>query len=89
MQYITTTEAKSKLLEIIREIQDAQERYIITRKGKPGVVLMSFDEFEGWLETVGILKDQELLEQINSAREARKNGRSFTLEETFSIPVSQ
>lgn len=83
MQYITSTEAKMKLLEIIRDIQNAQERYIITRRGKPSVVLMSFDEFESWLETVGLLKDKQILEQVMAAREARNNGRSFNLEEVL------
>jgi len=41
MKFITITELRLKATEIVREIEDAREDVIVTKKGKP-VVLMRF-----------------------------------------------
>ncbi|MEW6002019.1 MAG: type II toxin-antitoxin system prevent-host-death family antitoxin [Nitrospirota bacterium] len=41
MKFLTVTELRLKATEIIREIEEAGEEVIITKKGKP-VVLMKF-----------------------------------------------
>jgi hypothetical protein len=41
MKFITITELRLKATEIVREIEDAKEDVIVTKKGKP-VVLMQF-----------------------------------------------
>jgi PHD/YefM family antitoxin component YafN of YafNO toxin-antitoxin module len=41
MKFITITELRLKATEIVREIEDKKEDVVITKKGKP-VVLMQF-----------------------------------------------
>jgi Antitoxin Phd_YefM, type II toxin-antitoxin system len=41
MKFITITELRLKATEIVREIEDTKENVVITKKGKP-VVLMEF-----------------------------------------------
>jgi len=41
MKFITITELRLKATEIVREIEDTKEEMIVTKKGKP-VILMQF-----------------------------------------------
>ena len=41
MRFITITELRLKATEIVREIEDTREEMIVTKKGKP-VILMQF-----------------------------------------------
>ncbi len=41
MKFITITELRLKATEIVREIEDTREEMIVTKKGKP-VIMMQF-----------------------------------------------
>jgi hypothetical protein len=41
MKFITITELRLKATEIVREIEDSREEMVVTKKGKP-VILMQF-----------------------------------------------
>jgi PHD/YefM family antitoxin component YafN of YafNO toxin-antitoxin module len=41
MKFITITELRLKATEIVREIEDTKEEMVVTKKGKP-VILMQF-----------------------------------------------
>jgi len=41
MKFITITELRLKATEIVREIEDTGEEMVVTKKGKP-VILMQF-----------------------------------------------
>jgi len=41
MKFITITELRLKATEIVREIEDTREEMVVTKKGKP-VILMQF-----------------------------------------------
>lgn len=41
MKFITVTELRLKATEVVREIEESKEEVIVTKKGKP-VVLMKF-----------------------------------------------
>jgi len=47
MKFITVTELRLKATEVIREIEETREEVIVTKKGKP-VVLMRFIEHEAF-----------------------------------------
>jgi len=36
----------------------------LTRHGKPVLAIMTWDLFEAWLETIEIMSDSELMEQV-------------------------
>lgn len=50
LKVYTATEAKSRFMEIIKEAED--EPLLITRRGKPSVVILSASDYESLLETV-------------------------------------
>ncbi len=83
MTMLTVTEAKAHFLELIRDSSRRSERFLITKSGKPAVVMMNADEFEGWLETLEIMSDKKGLNELRKAKAELKQGRFKTFEEVF------
>ncbi|MEK7218734.1 MAG: hypothetical protein AAB728_04685, partial [Patescibacteria group bacterium] len=53
----------------------------IIHEGDKGYVLMSEDEFEGWMETLDIMSDPEEVAAIKEAMKEKERGDVVTLEE--------
>ena len=71
--YIPVTKAKAELLDLVRKIKDSDDAIAITKNGVPEVVLMSMDKFQGLLETLEILSDENAMKSIRkSIREGNK-----------------
>lgn len=83
MTTLTVTEAKAHLLELIRKADRTMQHFVISKNGKPKAILMSMDEYEGWLETLEIVSDKEALKDIQEARKELAEGRSYTFKEVF------
>ena len=83
MTTLTVTEAKAHFLELIRDSDKRLERFLITKNGKPTVVLMNADEFEGWLETLEIMSDKKALKGLRQAKKELEQGRYKTFDEIF------
>jgi prevent-host-death family protein len=64
------SEVKAKLSEVVDEIDTTHERVMITRNGRPVVVLVSADDLEAIEETVAILSDPAAVDQIEKGRTA-------------------
>ena len=80
MKSITASDAKKRLLELIRDADQSFERYCITRNGEPKAVLMSVDDYEGWLETLEILSSKEAVAEIRKARKELDAGKGVPFE---------
>ena len=83
MVSMTVTEAKAHLLEIIRKADESMQHIIISKNGKPKAIIMSIDEYEGWLETLEIISDKAAIKDIEEARKELKEGKVYTFEEVF------
>lgn len=66
---IGITDTRSKIKNIIDQVSDKKEVYIVTRDSRPEAVIMSYSEY---------LKNKEIIE------ESKKNRFEKTLEETRS-----
>ncbi len=75
------SEVKAKLTKYLNEVQKFGEHVVITRSGRPAAVLMGHDEYEGLLETLDILADEELMKAIKEAEEEIKAGKSIPYED--------
>jgi prevent-host-death family protein len=47
---------KNKTADIVREVAESRKAVIITQHGKAKVVMLDFEEYERWKETMAILK---------------------------------
>lgn len=83
MKSITATDAKKRLLELIRDSDESFERYLITRNGEPRAVLMSVDDYEGWIETLEIMGDKEAMGEIKKARRDLDAGKGVPFEKVL------
>jgi antitoxin YefM len=81
--FIPITEAKNRLLDLIRDLQEKDDIVAITKHGVPAAVLLSIQRFEGLLETIDILSDEKVMTSLRrSLREARA-GRWVSHEQVF------
>lgn len=67
---ISITEARKRLFQIAKDVQTPGRSYTLTEKGKPKVIIISFEEHDTLKETIEILtefpnlkKDMEQVEK--------------------------
>lgn len=77
---ITLKELRPELPAVIRGIDTRLDRYIITKRGRPVAVMMSVDDYEGFLETMEILTDKEAIKRIRRSQEEIRKGKTISLE---------
>lgn len=82
-RFVSVTEAKNKLLDLIRGMKSRQEIVAITRDGVPSAVLLSMDQFEGFMETIEILSDQKTMRALRRAMKQAKAGKWVSHEAVF------
>jgi len=75
---ITITEGRKKLFKIAEEVQKPDSQYVFTIEGKPGIVLMSADEYDSLMETMEILSNPEIMRDIKKAEEEYERGEYST-----------
>ena len=51
------------------------DRIIITKNGKNDAVIMSYEEYESWVETLSLSEEEKIA--ITSGREMAKKGETF------------
>ena len=81
--YVPITQAKNKLLDMVRAIHDSDNAIAITKNGVPEAVLISIEKFEGLLETIEILADDDARTQIKQSKEDVKQGRLVDMKDVF------
>lgn len=84
---MTATEARKKFYSVIETAEHPGVPVIITHEGLPKVVVMSFEEFEGWLETMDIMSDpdpsleKDILAGIREMKSGRKPKNAVSFED--------
>jgi antitoxin YefM len=67
------TQAKTRLLDLVRKLKGSGDAIAITKNGVPEAVLISMEKFEGLLETLEILSDDKTMKALRkSMRNAEK-----------------
>lgn len=86
--FITVTEARKRIFDLLGDVQTPGEQYVITEKGKPKAVLLSFDEYDSLMETLEVMQEfPDLKKDIQEAEREYKSGEYLnytTLEELLS-----
>ncbi|VAX35461.1 hypothetical protein MNBD_UNCLBAC01-1744 [hydrothermal vent metagenome] len=78
---IALKELRPELPQVITSIDTRLDRYIVTKRGKPVVVMLSMDDYEGLLETIDILSDKETVKRIKAAKQGIKDGKTVSLKD--------
>jgi antitoxin YefM len=74
-EFLSVSEAKNRLLELIRWMKHKQEVVAITRDGVPSAVLLSMDQFEGFRETIEILSDHKSMRALRRSLKQAEKGQ--------------
>ena len=62
---------------------------IVTKNGRPTVAMLSAKELSSLRETLEVLSDQKLMEQIRSSqKEIRRGSRRYSFEDLFGEPMA-
>jgi prevent-host-death family protein len=84
MKVLPLSEVKTRLSELVDVVERRDEEVTITRNGKPIAIIVSKDEYDGWRETVEIMKDAEFMKEIRDGMRAlRRTKQRYTIEELF------
>ena len=81
MEKLTITEARNRFTKLPDET--AHNRiFAVTRRNKEVMAVMSWDLYEGLLETIEILADKDLMESFRRGLDDIKSGRTYNIEES-------
>lgn len=84
---LPVSEAKVHLYDLVDRVKIGDE-VIVTKNGKPTVVLLSAQELSALRETLDVLSDPELMRQVRaSERQIRSKSRRYSFEEVFGEPL--
>ena len=79
-KFMTATTARKNFYKVIDMAEHPGVAVTITHDGLPKVVVMSFEEYEGWLETMEIMADPELSKEIVGALKNQKKEKAIPWE---------
>jgi len=68
-------EVKAKLSQLVADVAATGEEVTITKNGRATAVLVSYEEFESWKETVAIVSDRKFLAEIRKGIAELRKGR--------------
>ena len=81
LHIVPVTEFRIHALEAVRRVNRLGDEVVITSKGKPAAVLVSYDEWESIVETLSIKQDSKLMAQIRASLQyLRHGGKGIPLE---------
>ena len=69
-------ELRPNLPKVIDQIDGKFDRYIVTKRGKPVVVMLSIDDYESLMETLDILADPEAIKGLRQGEEDIHKGKT-------------
>jgi antitoxin YefM len=73
-RFVPITEAKTRLLDLVRRLQADDEVVVITRGGIPAAVLIAPSRWEGLLETMDILSDEKTMTSLRRSMQQARAG---------------
>lgn len=78
-KYLTITEARQQMLGLPEQLAD--EPMIITKRGKPVMVALSYEHFASLLETLDILSDSKFANRLQESIAQANQGKTISWEE--------
>ena len=82
METLPLSHVKAHLSEIADRVEDQHDRIVVTRNGRPAAVLVSPEDLESLEETLAVLSDPQLMQQVHeSEAELERGEEGVSLEE--------
>ena len=71
-------ELRPELPRVIARIDGKLDRYIVTKRGKPVIVMLSIEDYESLMETLDILADPKAMTDLRKGEEDIRKGRTHS-----------
>ena len=78
METLPITDVKTRLAELVVQVETQRDRITITRNGRPAAILVSVGEWESINETLDVLADPEALRDIRESAQAYTRGEVYS-----------
>ena len=72
---VSLKDLRPELPKVIERIDHKLDRYVVTRRGTPVVVMMSVDDYESLMETLDILADPKAMAGLRRGEDDIHKGR--------------
>ncbi len=82
------SEVKTRLPELVAGVEEREEEVVVTKNGRPAAVLVNVQEYARLKETLDVLSDPDLMQQIAESRAFYKTGKKgLSFEDVFGEPL--
>jgi prevent-host-death family protein len=73
---VSLKELRPELPKVIARIDGKLDRYVVTKRGKPVVVMLSIEDYESLMETLDILADPAAMAGIRKGEADIRKGKT-------------
>ncbi|MCM2305554.1 MAG: type II toxin-antitoxin system Phd/YefM family antitoxin [Elusimicrobia bacterium] len=80
LKTITLKALRPGLPQVADSVETKLDRYIVTRRGHPVMMLISPEDYEGLLETIEILSDRTAAKRIRKSWKDARDGKTASLD---------
>jgi prevent-host-death family protein len=81
MTHLSISQARSKLTRLADQLGASRETVEVTNRGVPVLAILPWNLYESMMETMEILADKELMEQVRRGIKEYKAGKGIPLAE--------
>ena len=85
-RYMTATQARKMFFKMLKIASKPGSAVTIIHQGQPTVTMMSTEELDGWMETMDIMSDPQLMKDIREGADDAKAGRVIQFEDIKKTP---
>lgn len=75
MKDIPITEVRDELTSLPEQLTQTHETVTVTRRGKPVLAILPWEEYEALVETLDVLSDPELMAALRKSLKEAKQGK--------------
>ena len=78
-EQVTLADAKAHLSEVVEGVETQHRRVVITKHGRPSVVVLAVEDLEALEDTLDLLSDPNAMADLREAAAARHAGQTIGL----------
>jgi prevent-host-death family protein len=75
MKDLPITEARDELTTLPDKLHETHETVTVTRRGKPVLAILPWEEYEALVETLEVLSDEEQMQMLRQSIKEVKQGK--------------
>jgi prevent-host-death family protein len=80
---LSLSEVKARLPELVAGVQEREEEVVVTKNGRPAAILVNVEEYERLKETLDVLSDPNLMQQIQQSEAFYESKRRVSAMKPF------